>query len=188
MPKPKTLKTASTLTISDIRHLFETSPDANAVRDCVRAIGAGAGGVFDSEIKDYQLDKALERLVTVFNAERIRVTTTRHDFRITSVEFTQPYYIDGLFIRSGYNVCSEDGWINVMPGACWFMTIADAMRGVDCLIEAGGSPRPPYQKDDGVGHRFWALMRRVVASPHQCRGCGSPDHKMSDAVCTEDNT
>jgi hypothetical protein len=83
------------------------------------------------------------------------------DFTIASVEFSQPYYIDGMFIRSGYNVCSEDGWINVMPGACWFMTFADATRGIDCLIEAGGAPRPPYQKDDGVGQRFWKLMEAM---------------------------
>jgi len=155
-------KTSSTLTISDIRHLFETSADANVVRDCVRAIGAGVGGVFESEMKDYQRTKATDRLVVVHNVRHSpRVCTKHRDFTIASVEFRQPYYIDGMFIRSGYNVCSEDGWINVMPGACWFMTIADATRGIDCLIEAGGAPRSPYQKDDGVGQRFWKLMEAL---------------------------
>lgn len=156
-------KTSSTLTINDIRHLFETSADANVVRDCVRAIGAGVGGVFESEMKDYQRSKATDRLVVAHNAGRgPRVITKHRDFTIASVEFgVQPYYIDGMFIRSGYNVCSEDGWINVMPGACWFMTIADATHGIDCLIEAGGAPRPPYQKDDGVGQRFWKLMEAM---------------------------
>lgn len=157
-----TPKTSSTLTINDIRHLFETTADANVVRDCVRAIGAGVGGVFDIEIKDYQRRKATDRLVDAYNAGRnARIITKHRDFTIASVEFGQPYYIDGMFIRSGYNVCSEDGWINVMPGACWFMTIADATRGIDCLIEAGGAPRSPYQKDDGVGQRFWKLMEAM---------------------------
>jgi predicted nuclease of predicted toxin-antitoxin system len=168
-----TPKTASTLTISDIRSLFATCADANVVRACVRAIGAGIGGVFESEIRDYQQKKAVDCLVNVYNARRTPcVVTKHHDFIIASVELNQPFYIDGMVIRSGYTVCSEDGWTNVMPAlcsedgwtnvmpaACWFMYIADAMRGIDCLIEAGGSPRPPYQKDDNVGPRFWKLMK-----------------------------
>jgi len=164
-------KTSSTLTVSDIRHLFETSSDANVVRDCVRAIGAGVGGVLESEMKDYQRTKATDRLVVTHNAEsspRVvthnaesspRVVTKYRDFTIASVWFSQPYYIDGMNIRSGYSVCSEDGWINVMPGAHWFMTLAEAAHGIDCLIEAGGAPRPPYSKDAAVGERFWKLMR-----------------------------
>lgn len=152
-------KTSSTLTVRDIRALFDRSTDANVVRDCVRAIGAGVGGVFDSEVKDYQRDKAVDRLVVAHNdGSNPRVVTTYRDYSIKSVEYTQPFYIDGMFIRSGYNVCSEDGWINAMPGACWYMTIAEAKRGIDCLIEAGGSPRPPFRVDDGVGQRFWKLM------------------------------
>lgn len=155
-------KTSSTLTVEDIRRLFETSTDAHVVRDCARAIGAGVGGVFESEPTDYQRARATDRLVVAHNAGRSpRVVTKHRDFTIASVEFGQPYYVDGMFIRSGYNVCSEDGWINVMPGACWFMTIADATSGIDCLIEAGGSPRSPYQKDDGVGQRFWKLMEAM---------------------------
>ncbi len=157
-------RTTETLTIADIRRLFETSSDANVVRDCVRAIGAGVAGVFETEVKDYQRAKALGRLTVVYNAGRNpRVVTKHRDFTISSVEFSQPYYIDGMFVRSGYNVACEDGWINVMPGACWFMTIADATRGIDCLIEAGGAPRPPYQKDDGVASRFWKLMEVLRA-------------------------
>ena len=160
-------KTASSLTIRDIRHLFETSTDANVVRDCVRAIGAGVGGVFEDEIKAYQQVYATERLVVVYNAGcNPRVITKHRDFTIASVEFGQPYYIDGMFIHSGYDVCSEDGWINVMPGACWFMTIAHAMLGIACLIEAGGAPRPPYQKDDTVALRFWELMEARMRPAH----------------------
>lgn len=156
----KAIPSPSLLTIRDIRHLFETSSDANVVRDCVRAIGAGVGGVFDSEIQDYQSKLAVDRLVTVVNTpHKPRVSAKYRDFTVAFVEFHQPYYIDGMFVRSGYNVCSEDGCINMMPGACWFRTIADAKRGIDCLIEAGGAPRPPYQADDGVGTRFWKLMR-----------------------------
>ena len=141
--------------------MFKRASDANVVRDCVRAIGAGVGGVFEDEIKDYQRVKATDRLVTVFNAGRIpRIVAKHRDFTISSIEHSQPFYIDGMFIWSGYNVCSEDGWINVMPGACWYMTIAEALRGIDCLIEAGGSPIKPYQSDEGVGQRFWKLMDR----------------------------
>lgn len=157
-------KTPSTLTLRDIRHLFETSADANVVRDCVRAIGTG---VLEAEMKDYQHTKVTERLVIAHNAGRgPRVITKHRDFTIAAVEFSQPYYIDGMFIHSGFNVCSEDGWINVMPGACWFMTIAEATRGIDCLIEAGGAPQPPYRKDDGVGQRFWKLMEALRTSSH----------------------
>jgi len=153
-------KTADTLSVADVRHVFETSSDASAVRDCVRVLETGAGGVLESKIKDYQRVAAIDRLVVVFNTGCAPRVVTRHrDFTIVSVEFHQAYYVDGMFIRSGYNVCSEDGLINAMPGACWFMTIADAMRGVDCLIEAGGAPRPPYEKDEGVADRFWALMK-----------------------------
>src|SRR4029077_1683147 len=159
MTASKMIPPSSLLTIRDIRHLFETSADANVVRDCVRAIGAGVGGVFDSEIQDYQSKLAADRLETVVNTpHKPRVSAKYRDFTVASVEFHQPYYIDGMFIRSGYSVCSEDGCINMMPGACWFRTIADASRGIDCLIEAGGAPRPPYQVDDGVGPRFWKLM------------------------------
>lgn len=160
-------KTAATLSIADIRHLFETSSDANAVRDCVRAIGAGVGGVFATEIKDYQRADATDRLVVVFNAGPApRLVTRYRDFTVGSVEFHQPFYIGGMFIRSGYNVCSADGQINVMPGACWFMTIADARRGIDCLLDAGGMPGSPYQTDEGVADRFWALMRECVRKVH----------------------
>lgn len=178
--------TADTLTIADIRELFERSSDASVVRDCVRAIGAGVGGVFGSEIKDYQRTKATDRLVTAYNLGRNpRIAHTHRDFTIKSIEHGQPFYVDGMFIWSGYNVCSEDGWINVMPGACWFMTIADAIRGIDCLVEAGGSPRRPYQSDSDVGQRFWKLMGRSRAT---CRFCGSPDHEASDAVCARDDS
>jgi hypothetical protein len=157
-----TPKTSSTLSISDIRHLFATSADANVVRDCVRAIGAGVGGVFDhgfEHFEHFQQEKAVDRLVLVYNSgTKSQVVVEYRDFSIKSVEFRQPYHIYGMLSHYGYNVCSKDGWINVMPGAVWFMTVAEAMRGVDFLIEAGGSPRPPYQSDDGVGQRFWKLM------------------------------
>jgi hypothetical protein len=145
-------RTVDTLTVADIRHLFETSSDAAVVRDCVRAIGVGPGGVFENEIQQYQREKATERLVVVHNdAGNKRVVMKHRDFTICSVTFAQPY------------VCCQAEWINVMPGACWFMTIAEAKRGIDCLIEAGGLPRAPYQKDDGVGPRFWKLMQAARA-------------------------
>lgn len=69
MSPPKTSpKTADTLTISDIRRLFETSSDANVVRDCVLAIGAGIGGVFASEPGEAQRAGVTDRLVAAHNA------------------------------------------------------------------------------------------------------------------------
>lgn len=156
---PKTTENLTIHDIHDIRELFARSTDANVIRDCVLAIG----DVLEHAPPGYQREKALDRLAVVRGAGSAgsspRVVTKYKNFTISSMNHgVQPFYLDGRFVYSGYNVCSEDGWINVMPGACWFRTIAEAMRGVDCLIEAGGSPRSPYQKDDGVGRRFWKIL------------------------------
>ena len=40
-------KTADTLSVADVRHVFETSSDASAVRDCVRVLGTGGSITFE---------------------------------------------------------------------------------------------------------------------------------------------
>jgi len=159
-----TPKPSVALTINDIRHLFETSPDANVVRDCARVIGAGFAGVLERQIEKSQREILIDRLAGALSASRVpRVVAKHRGFAIVCVTFHQPYCLDGMSVRSGYNLCSEDGYINVAPGACWFMTIVEAMRGIDCLIEAGGLARHPYQEDEGVGDRFWKLMEKRCA-------------------------
>ena len=45
------------------------------------------------------------------------------------------HMIDGMPCAFGYVVTR--GGCNVIPGAGWFQTVADAEIGIDCLIEAG---------------------------------------------------
>lgn len=59
----------------------------------------------------------------------------------------------GLYIRDrkepggGYVVCdTSQGGCNVMPGATWFDTVEEAMRGIDV-----------HKVVDGNGAKFWHL-------------------------------
>ena len=90
------------------------------------------------------------------------MTVDYRGFLINPLRHHQPFYIDGEFVHFGYNVCSGDGWINVMPGATWFRSIEDAKEGVDDLIEAGGMPVAPYDGEPGVAQRFWKLNQRTL--------------------------
>lgn len=84
-------------------------------------------------------------------------------FFIHPVTFTvQPYYIDGSFVKFGYNVCTADGFINVMPGATWFRSIEDARKGVDVLLEVGGWHALRGKQDPpGFATKFWNRMHEV---------------------------
>ena len=46
------------------------------------------------------------------------------------------YFIKGKFVKSGF-VVTDGGICNVMPGATWFLTVADAMRALRIWIEVG---------------------------------------------------
>ncbi len=52
------------------------------------------------------------------------------------------FWIGGKWVRKGFVV--TDGRCNIMPGAIWFLTIADAMKAIRIWIEVKGN----------VGH-FW---------------------------------
>lgn len=60
------------------------------------------------------------------------------------------FLINGRQVRQGFVV--TDGFCNVMPGATWFQTVADAMRALRILIEVNGDAR-----------RFWIAMREETA-------------------------
>lgn len=42
------------------------------------------------------------------------------------------------FVKSGWIV--TNGFVNVMPGACWFRSIDDACRGIRALEASAGDP------------------------------------------------
>jgi hypothetical protein len=46
------------------------------------------------------------------------------------------FFIDGRYVKRGY-VVTRDG-CNAVPGAAWFITIEDARKAVDVLIDGGG--------------------------------------------------
>lgn len=48
---------------------------------------------------------------------------------------SKPFLIDGFMVAHGYVV--TDGICNVIPGAGWFLTVQDALTGIDDLIAAG---------------------------------------------------
>lgn len=50
------------------------------------------------------------------------------------------------FVKSGFVV--TDGICNIMPGATWFRTVAEAMSAIRIYIEAQGNAA-----------KFWELMR-----------------------------
>lgn len=58
------------------------------------------------------------------------------------------------FVKQGFVVVNDHCRIvNVMPGATWFLTIADAFHGIACLEQAGGSAA-----------EFWRLIRERHAA------------------------
>jgi hypothetical protein len=50
------------------------------------------------------------------------------------------FLIDGKFIKRGF-VVTNGRMTNVMPGAVWFLSIADAMDAVEIFIEAKGNSK-----------------------------------------------
>jgi hypothetical protein len=156
--------TEDLLTNYDVRELFKTSTDVNVVRDCVLVGVDDGGGILDLDVQDHQRAKARARLATAKKrSPRPHLFTRYREYTISSLAHSQPFYVEGRFVHCGYQICSEDGWTNLGPGCCWFMTVAEAMQAVDCLVEAGGSPRAPYERDAGVSARFWALLRALRA-------------------------
>lgn len=63
------------------------------------------------------------------------------------------FWINRAWVKSGFIV--TDGRCNIMPGACWFRSIAEAMDALTILLNVGHN-----------ADRFWDAMRakRVVAS------------------------
>lgn len=64
------------------------------------------------------------------------------------------FYIDGRFIKRGY-VVVKDG-CNAMPGATWFLTIADAKEAINVLIDVGGDDI--WNRESGYSAKFWERM------------------------------
>lgn len=63
---------------------------------------------------------------------------------------THGFYIKGEWVARGFVVVNDHcRIINVMPGATWFRTIADAFRGIDCL-----------ERSNGSAAEFWRLIRQ----------------------------
>lgn len=57
------------------------------------------------------------------------------------------WLVNANLIRKGY-VVTDDGIINVMPGATWFKSVVEAKVAIDILFEAN---------DDS--QKFWELLR-----------------------------
>lgn len=57
------------------------------------------------------------------------------------------------FVKSGFVV--TDGLCNVMPGATWFRTVADAMKAIEI-----------YASVRGVASDFWQEWRAHRGTPH----------------------
>jgi hypothetical protein len=67
---------------------------------------------------------------------------------------THGFLINGKWVTQGFVVVLDHCRIvNVMPGATWFRTIADAFHGIDCLERSGGSAA-----------EFWRLIRERDAA------------------------
>lgn len=62
------------------------------------------------------------------------------------------FLINGQWVKSGFVV--TDGFCNVMPGATWFQTVADAFRAI-VIWELAGK----------CADEFWRLWRAVGTSP-----------------------
>lgn len=59
---------------------------------------------------------------------------------------THGFYDKGKWINKGFVV--TDGCCNIMPGATWFRTVEDAIRGLRIYLEV-----------DGVASEFWRRIR-----------------------------
>jgi hypothetical protein len=59
------------------------------------------------------------------------------------------FWIEGKWVKTGFVV--TDGFCNVMPGATWFRTVADAMAAIRVLEETKGD-----------SDAFWARMRAAA--------------------------
>ena len=60
------------------------------------------------------------------------------------------FWISGHWVKSGFIV--TDGFCNIMPGATWFRSIADAMNALEVFIEVGGNAA-----------KFWTTIRSPLA-------------------------
>ncbi len=65
----------------------------------------------------------------------------------------RPFLIFGFGVTHGY-VVTDGGIVNEMPGGCWFLTVHEAMRGIDDLIDSKRG-----FVDARSEHPFWTLHR-----------------------------
>lgn len=76
------------------------------------------------------------------------------------------YLVNGQWIKKGYVVVKDA--CNVMPGAAWFQTVAEAKRAIDVLIAVGGeSPL------------FWEILQPFSSWP------GDTDADSAGAIVAE---
>lgn len=54
----------------------------------------------------------------------------------------KPFLINGKSVMEGFVVTGPSQWgtCNVMPGAAWFQTVAEARIGIDVLLDVGNGP------------------------------------------------
>lgn len=70
---------------------------------------------------------------------------------------TQPFLVNGQWVKFGYHVTSLDGMINVLPGATWGRTLEQARALADALLAVGGGPRG--ELPEGAADEFWRIIR-----------------------------
>lgn len=82
------------------------------------------------------------------------MTTQTQTFRIVPKrDFgSHGFLINGQWVKTGFVV--TDGLCNIMPGATWFQTVAEAMRALRI-----------YRAVNGDAARFWQRIRSVDEQP-----------------------
>lgn len=65
------------------------------------------------------------------------------------------FLVQGRWIKEGFVVTKNN--MNMMPGATWFVDVAQAKIAIDVLIECGGNPNEPFKEVDAK--KFWEILQ-----------------------------
>lgn len=89
------------------------------------------------------------------NTQEILDATPREWLGYSIHPITHPspgFFVKGQYVTKGWGV-SKDG-VNIMPGACWFTSIAEARKGIAALELA---KRIAYSDQDEA-NTFWMIL------------------------------
>lgn len=101
---------------------------------------------------DFGGDPHLRQLVALTRATTMPIEIQHGRFSIVSKQDfgSQPFWLDGRWVCTGFVVIESATGCNCMPGACWFMSVEDAKKAADVWDACNNDP-DRFWRDVGFG-------------------------------------